>query len=185
MKKIIILTLMVSIAIAFSSCGEDQKFNDTDSQQQQQQEKLLQDQNNQVGLPDIKNWSEKKLLKKIIELRDNADLKTYLYNQNLDGKYIYIGQCIGFGIPYSTQYTNPEKFNTVDGGEYSAENPYVLPQADPNGLFSGQGQQATWIQYVNPENGTLEVIYMEPNAVVTQSKMPKRLCAEWSLPDDY
>jgi len=170
MKKIIAM-IMVIIAINLTGCEDS-----VDEKQQKLQEKGAKEVNNQIGMPDIKNYSEKKLLKKIIELRDSADLKTYLYNTNLDGKYIFVGQCIGFGIPYSTQYTNPEIYK-LEGA--------TLPQADPNQLFSGEGQQATWIQYVNPDNGKLEVIYMEPNAVITQSKMPKRLCAEWSLPSDY
>jgi len=31
----------------------------------------------------------------------------------------------------------------------------------------------------------IEPAYYEPTIVVRQTKAPRRLCAEWSLPDDY
>jgi hypothetical protein len=133
--------------------------------------------NNQVGMPNIKEFYEKKMAKEIFELRDNSKLITYAYSQSIDGKFIFIGQCIGFGLPYSTQYTNPEKYMGYSG--------IILPQADPNGLFTPTGLSATWLMYINPDTGEKEIIYTEPQIVVTQSKLPKRLCAEWSLPENY
>jgi hypothetical protein len=188
MKNIVKIIIILLIGLFLIGCEPDTTptIKDTDVKQQKSQEKILSESDRQTGgMPNIKNFTEKKLLKQILELRDVADLKTYLYNQNLDGKYIYIGQCIGFGMPYSTQYTNPSKMNTVDGGEYNAVNPYVINQADPNGLFTTAGQRATWINFVNETTGKSEIIEMEPDAIVTQSKLPKRLCAEWSLPSNY
>jgi hypothetical protein len=180
------LIFILLIGLLLTSCyDETPSIKDTDVKQQKSQEKILSESDRQTGgMPNIKNFTEKKLLKQILELRDVADLKTYLYNQNLDGKYIYIGQCIGFGMPYSTQYTNPSKMNTVDGGQ-SGVNPYIINQADPNGLFTTAGQRATWINFVNETTGKSEIIEMEPDAIVTQSKLPRRLCAEWSLPSNY
>jgi hypothetical protein len=187
MKRLIMLIVSAIFVLGLLVGCEPTTVNpaSVDSQQAVQQEQLLKDQNNQVGLPNIKEWSEKKMAKEIFELRDNSKLITYAYFQNMNGKFIYLGQCIGFGLPYSVQYTNPEKVDTVDGGEYGARNPYTLPQADPNGLFMPEGLSATWLQYVNPDTGKREVIYCEPNVVVTQSKLPKRLVEEWSLSKDY
>lgn len=169
--SLILLGCLYILLAANTGCEQS-----VDSQQSEQQEKMLQDQQSQVGLPDIHEWTEKKMMKEILELRDNSKLITYAYLQNINGKLLYLGQCVGFGLPYSTQYTNPERY---------AYNGVSLPQADPNGLFSAQGVSATWIQYFNSDTGKREVIYCEPNVVITQSKLPKRLCEEWSLPKDY
>ena len=60
-----------------------------------------------------------------------------------------------------------------------------MPQAEPNGLFMPEGLSATWLMIINPDTGEMEVIYCEPTITVTQSKLPKRLVAEWSLTEDY
>jgi len=182
MKKIFGLILCLGLILGtLTGCGKISTPK-VDQQQTVQQEQMQADMNNQTGLPDIKEWTEKKMAKEIYELRDNSKLVTYAYFQNLDGKFVYLGQCIGFGLPYSTQYSNPEK--QVYAGGY--QNGFgSLPQSEPNGLFTPTGLSATWLQYINPETGKREVIYSEPNIVVTQSKLPKRLCAEWSLPNNY
>jgi len=180
LKKIVTVIILICMSM-FLFVGCDTVTSTVDGNQAQQQEQMLKDMNNQVGLPDIKKWSEKKMMKEILELRDNSKLVTYAYFQNLNGRMVFLGQCIGYGLPYSTQYTNPERVaNSSSQGGYA-----ILPQADPNGLFSAQGVSATWIQYINPDTGKREVIYCEPNIIVTQSKLPKRLCEEWSLPSNY
>lgn len=181
LKKIVMVIILICISM-FLFVGCDTATSTVDGNQAQQQEQMLKDMNNQVGLPDIKEWSEKKMMKEILELRDNSKLVTYAYFQNLNGKMVFLGQCIGYGLPYSTQYTNPERI-----ADHSSQSGYaILPQADPNGLFSSDGGvSATWLQYINPDTGKREVIYCEPNIIVTQSKLPKRLCEEWSLPSNY
>lgn len=61
---------------------------------------------------------------------------------------IIIKYKIGFGLPYGTEYTNPEKAEYHSSGGYA-----VTPQADPNGLFKAQGVQATWICMIDPVTG--------------------------------
>jgi len=143
---------------------------------EKQTEQLMSDMNAQIGMPEIINYYERKMAKEIFELRDDSRLITYAYTQTLEGRFIFIGECVGFGLPYSVQYTNPEK------AEYRG---YSLPQADPNGLFMPDGLSATWLMYINPDTGNREAIYMEPTITVTQSKLPRRLVSSWSLPGDY
>lgn len=188
MKRITILILGIIFSIVIlTGCNVDTtQVSSVDSQQQAKQEQMLNNQNNEVGMPDVHNNTEKKMAKMIYELRDNPKLICYAYTKNeMDGKYIYEGRCIGFGLPYATQYSNPEKFGVVDGGEYSALNPYTMPQAEPNGLFMPSSAAATWLMMINEDTGKTEVQYYEPNIIVTQTKKPKRLCEEWSLPQDY
>lgn len=173
-KRLLILSLVLTImGVTLIGCD-----NNVDSKQSVEQEKVLNQQNNEIGLPNIKEFSEKKMAKEILELRDDSKLVTYAYMQNeMSGKFIFLGQCIGFALPYSTQYTNPQKTAGANGA--------VISQADPNGLFSPSSANATWIQYINPDTGKREIIYCEPNVVVAQSKLPKRLIEPWSLPDNY
>jgi hypothetical protein len=186
-KNIIGLLLIGTLSLgSLVGCGEGvSKEQDSDKQASVQQEEILKQGNDQVGLPNITNFYEKKLAKKIIELRDDSKLVTYAYTTNMNGKYVYLGKCMGYGLPYDTQYTNPQKVDTVDGGQYGARNPYVLNQADPNGLFSGSGTSATWLMLIDETTGEQSVVYAEPNMLITQTKLPKRLIETWSLPDNY
>ena len=181
-KKIIGMVLCLGLMFSLIMGCSDTSTPKIDQQQTVQQEQMQKDMNNQLGLPDIKEWSEKKMAKEIYELRDNSKLVTYAYTQNLNGKFVYLGQCIGFGLPYSTQYSNPQK-EVYSGGYNSGFG--SIPQAEPSGLFIPEGLSATWLQYINPETGKREIIYSEPNIVVTQSKLSKRLCEEWSIPSNY
>lgn len=174
MKKLILL--LAIIVLTLTGCTVNQG---SDGIQRDQQEKILKEATTQTGMPNIHNFFERKMMKRVLEKRDNPDLTTYVYTQAMNGKFIYVSKSVGFGLPYSTQYTNPMK---VDGSSSS----YVaLPQADPNGLFSPSSASATWILAVNEKTNETEIMYLEPNAVITESKMPARLCETWSLPSNY
>jgi len=175
---ILVLALSFGMMTFLTGCDIEQS---TDKKQTQRTNELMKEADNQIGIPNIKEFYEKKMAKKIFELRDNSQLITYAYFQTLEGRFVYLGQCVGFGLPYSTQFTNPEKteWHGGSGGRV------VLPQADPNGLFTPTGLSATWLMYINPETGEPEVIYTEPSIVVTQSKLPTRLVAKWSLVNGY
>jgi len=182
MKKIkilLIMLLVIIVALSLSGCVEQTSVGIEEKYTANQMKEM----NAQVGMPVMFNFNEKKLAKQIFELRDKADLITYAYTVNLDGQYVYLGKCIGFGLPYSVQYTNPEK---IIGDPYRYQSGgKVVPQADPNGLYMPEGLSATWLVLVNEDTGKREVIYAEPEIVVTQSKLPKRLVADWSLPKNY
>ena len=176
MKKTLAI-LMVVVALFVVGCSDVQ---DANERQRQATKQLMNEAENQIGMPNIKNFFERKMLRDVLELRDQSDLVTYAYTQNLDGRFVYIGRCIGFGIPYSTQYTNPEVITWTKGSHS-----HTLPQADPNGLFAATGMSATWLMIINEETGKKQIMYAEPNIIVTQSKLPRRLVAPWSLPANY
>lgn len=169
MKKLLILSI-VMIAI-LTGCTPN-----SDSALNQQQDQSLTTANNAIGLPNIHNFFEKKTLKKIMEMRDMPNLTTYTYTESLDGHFVYVGRSIGYGIPYATQYTNPMKYEGTG---------LAMPQADPNGLFSPSSANATWILLVDEKTNEPFISYVEPNMVVYEKKLPKRLVAAWSLPSDY
>lgn len=182
MKKLLFIGMLLA---TFVACEEPVISKSSTEIEREKQEHLSKQAIESVGLPNISNFYEKKTLKKILEMRDNPKLINHFYTKNnMTGKWVYEGKCIGFGISYTTQYTNPEKMGHLDGGEYGARNPYTIPQADPNGLYSVPNGTATWIMRVT-DNGDTIVDYIESEIRVSQNKIPARLCETWSLPAGY
>lgn len=107
-----------------------------------------------VGMPRITQFREKRMAREILELRDRS-LQTYTYTMNVNGDLSLLCPSIGFGLPYATQYTNPERW--TGGG-------YTMPQAEPNGLFSPDQAEATWV--VCATEG-LSVVYVEERIIVS------------------
>jgi hypothetical protein len=98
------------------------------------------------------------VLKQIIELRDTK-VSTITYIRDMNGNLHKVCNSIGFGIPYATQYTNPQK------REY---NGIVLPQADPNGLFSPASAEGTWVLCSNPKKPSeVAPVYIEDRITVS------------------
>lgn len=175
MKKIILCLVVIFTMIGFSGCVDD-----TADKESKYTEEVKQQSLDTVGLPDVSNFFEMSQLKEIYELRDNPKLNCYWYTKNnMSGKYIYMGKCIGYGIPYSTQITNPTQL------EYSNSAGGTIDQAEPNGLYSTGSTSATWILSISSDGKTIEPIYAEEEILVTQNKLDKRLLEEFSIPDKY
>ena len=158
MKKIFSLVLTAVVIFSLVACG---KGNATTMESDYTKE-LMKQASLEVGMPNITEFYEKKMAKEIFEKRDDSDLVCYVYSQNLNGKFVYVGKSIGYGLPYSTQYTQPETYQTVytkaigttgEEKDYYTVDKMVLPQADPNGLYSPEGLSATWLMMINEENG--------------------------------
>lgn len=137
--------------------------NNADKAQRKETTKRLSEAHKQIGMPDITKWTERKLARDILELRDKG-LTTYAYIVNMHGDLIYLGEAIGYGLPYSVQFTNPGK---VIG---SSSSRVVIPQADPNGLFMPDGLSATWLLLKGPD-GKVQPVYVEPQIIVSPFKL--------------
>jgi hypothetical protein len=155
------------MAVVISVVGCVPEDHGSDAVQQQQQETLLKEGTAKAGMPAVKNFREKKLLKDIYELRDQDGLTTYTYIvAEMTGKLVFLGESIGYGIPASTQYTNPQKIADHYQGGYA-----ILPQADPNGLFSPASAEGTWVMLKDPHGGKVRPVYIEPRIVVSPFKL--------------
>lgn len=162
MKKVL-FAVLVAMTMFMAACDFQPS---SDQQQQQQQEKLLAEGTSQVGMPAIKNFRERKILKDILELRDQSGLVTYTYLfSEVTGKYNFFCQSVGYGIPYATQFTNPTKVESHNGSAY-----LTLPQADPNGLFSPSAAEGTWVLCKNPNGDDTKPVYIEPKIIVSPFK---------------
>lgn len=170
MKRMMLMVMAIAGFAFVVGCDEHVKT--SDDMQREQQERLLAEGTSQVGMPAIKNFRERKLLKEILELRDQDGLVTYtyLYNER-EGKLVFLGETIGYGLPYATQFTNPEKierYTAPGGGHWAYE---ALPQADPNGLFSPSSAEGTWVLLKDPNGKDVRPVYIEPRIVVSPFKL--------------
>lgn len=183
MKKIIAIAVIMCAVL--TGCSTNSKQSTAAAEESRYQEQLMQQASDEIGMPEITEFYEKKLAKEILELRDDSNLVCYAYTKSdMTGKYVYLGRSMGYGLPYSTQYTNPEVLQRGGGGSagYWSE---TIPQADPNGLYSPDGLSATWLWLIDEETGDPNIIYAEPEIIVSQNKLPARICESWSLPDNY
>jgi hypothetical protein len=167
MRKIAFLALPFLLA---TGAAKAQWFGSTaDNDARKAQEALQVQAMNSIGMPAITNFSERRQLKQIYELRDKA-IATYTYLVGMDGK---VGQklcdSVGFGIPYATQYTSPQR--VARSTETPEHGNVVLPQADPNTLFSPPSADGTWILCLNPETKQAVPLYVEPRVIVSPFKL--------------
>lgn len=161
MKKVM-LGMILFVSSLIVGCGNENTA-DTDKDMQKKQEKITATANQQVGLPAIVNFQEKRNLKMIYELRDQEKMICYAYIvAEMTGKLVFIGKCYGYGIPYSTQYSNPQKHHehtSVSAG-------YELAQAEPNGLYMPSSSSGTWLLMLD-EKGEPHPVYIEPSVIVS------------------
>lgn len=176
MKTLITFSLSIAL-IALASCDPVTRTPSSDEVQRHQQERILKEGTAQTGMPNIKNFRERKILKDIIELRDQNGLTTYSYIFcPYLGKFAFIGNTVGYGIPYATQYTSPQRPASHDemGEHGNGAAGYPLPQADPNALFSPASADGTWILMVGPDGKTTPQ-YIEERLCVFTYRLPDSL----------
>jgi hypothetical protein len=164
MRRVIVIGLMLAVG-----CNLPESVKTADKKDAEQQSRLQKEAQAEMGMPAVHNFQEKKLLKQIYELRDNEKLVCYAYLYNeMQGKLVYIGKCLGYGIPYSTQYSNPmrpaESFETHEQGNIT------LPQCEPNGLFMPSSSEGTWLMMID-EKGEPHPVYVEPRVIVSPFKL--------------
>ena len=154
MKHILAL---VAVATLLTAC--DVKETSTQIERRKQEELSLQGVQS-VGMPSIVNFAEKRMMKDIIELRDQ-NVATYVYITDMNGKLHKVCNAVGYGLPYATQYTNPMRISGDGHGNVT------VPQADPNGLYSPASADGTWVLCVDTKSGKPKPVYIEPRVIVS------------------
>lgn len=160
-------TLIATATLSLGLFGCDH-VPSSDDIQREKQEHILKEATSQTGMPAIKNFRERKLLKQIIEMRDQDGLVTYTYTvPETTGRPVFLCNSIGYGLPAATQYTNPDKFIEDRWGNVT------IPQADPNGLFSPDSAEGTWVLCADPKgSGKTRPVYVEPRIIVSPFPLP-------------
>ncbi len=170
MRALAIFAVMIlCFAAGLAGCTAQTPTPTGDRAEVRQQQQLSDQARQEVGMPAIVNFQEKRVLKQILELRDTK-IVTVTYTQSLDAKLHKLCDSIGYGIPYATEYTNPmrpaESFETHEQGNVT------LPQADPNGLYSPASAEGTWVLCLNPATKEVAPVYVEPRIVVSPFPLP-------------
>ncbi len=171
-----ILNSAIAVAVTtLAACAPPQTSNDI---QRDTQEKMVREGVSQVGVPSIKNFRELKIAKDIYEMRDQEGLVTYTYTfSEQTGRYRFFCDSIGYPLPYSTQFSQPtsvQRYNlpSTGSGEGRAYGTEVLPQAEPNGLFSPASAEGSWILCKDPNGRDVHPTYSEPRLIVSQFRLP-------------
>ena len=162
----LLFLLVMFVMMSLVGCADN---NSVDTGVSREQENRMQEAHSQAGLPAIKNFNEKKMMKMLYELRDQEDLvcHAYYFNEREGKRGDYIGQCLGYGLPASTQYSNPEKMVRY----YNGGSRYKIAQAEPNGLFMPEGLSATWLMMIDPKTKNARPVYIEPLIIVSPFRM--------------
>ena len=154
MKKTTLWLIIFSFVFTAGECKDS-----SDKEMAEANEKLVAEANSQIGMPDIVNFEEKRKAKMLYELRDKRNYITHTYIVDMMGKLHKVCTSSGYGIPYSAQYSSPEKIAKVWGGLHN------LPQAEPNGLFMPTSSSATWVICIH--KGKPKAVYVEPTIIVS------------------
>jgi len=171
--KQVYLALIVFGMLFVAGCSNSSKASSSKTESKAT-EKLMAEMHAQVGMPNITNFQEKKWAKMIFELRDKSDLITYAYIVDMNGNLHYLFQCIGYGLPYSVQYSNPERVVDCEvelNHSLYEDHTQTLPQADPNGLYMPEGLSATWLMMYDPKTKEIKPVYIEPQIIVSPVRL--------------
>lgn len=162
--------LFVILALLVSSPAMAFWGNEADRDMRAKTEAIMSEANRQIGMPAITNFQERRMAKEMLERRDQKiATHAYIYN-TMAGCLVYLGPSIGYGLPYSTQYTNPQV-------PYTARE-FTVPQAEPNGLFMPDSSAATWVMLYNEEKKQVEPIYVEPDVVIAPFRLKNQECGK-------
>jgi len=157
------IAIFAALAATVALAGCEAPVPNSDQIQNAKQEELSKQGVESVGLPAIHNFQEKRIMKDILELRDQPNLITYTYITDINGRLHKRCDSIGYGLPYATQYTNPQRVAHLS----TRDSIVAIPQADPNGLFSPPSAEGTWVLCKVPGKDKLEPQYIEPHVLVT------------------
>lgn len=177
--KLLAIPLAILLASTASSCSTDNSGANRETHAQMIAEEQA---SVAVGMPAVTNYTEKRQLKAIYELRDRPNLVTYTYTIDMQGKRHRVcpTNSVGFGIPYATQYTAPLALSMgraqyPDGtgyGQSSGWTEWQRPQPEPNALHMPSSAEGTWVICVDPKTKELAPTYVEPRVVVYTFEMP-------------
>lgn len=150
---------IVVAAVLLAGCQSE-----SDITQAEQQEQLMKEAGAQTGMPNIRNFAERKMVKRILEMRDDARLSTYTYFYSPFRGLRKLCDSLGYPLPYATQYTNPQKV---------LNHALVVSQADPNGLYAPSSSRASWVLCKVPGQQEAAVVYAEPDLMTFPYAVPE------------
>lgn len=158
----VFLIPLLAIVLQDSGCNDNRT--EADRKADQATQTLTAESANQVGMPGITNFTEMKLARRLYELRDSK-IATFAYVPDFQGRLWHLCDSIGYGLPYSVQFTNPLRPFWPTQHDTA-----MIPQPEPNGLFMPAGAEGTWIICAGP-TGTEQPVYVEPRVIVSPFRL--------------
>ena len=165
MTRRALTVLLVIIAVLLAGC-EGGGTDAVDEEQVQNQQKQYA--RNGQGVPFFDFSQDRETLRQIYVLRNEAVSTHTIFTSNGTGQIVDDCPSIGYAIPADTQLTNPERL-TYRNGAYGS-----LPQPEPNGLWSSQNTDGTWVICVR--DGQQVPVYSELK--LTTYPYPVRVSAD-------
>lgn len=167
MNRIILAAPLTILLMANDGGCDDRKADPAAERQAQATTSAMNAADREIGMPRVKNFAQRKLLKNAYEDMDQTTL-VYVYTQSLDGRFVCLGQAVGYGVSLGTQFTSPTTPELPFS--YSA-GIYARPQAEPNGLYMPDSGAATIVNLID-DKGVAHTALIEPNVVTTPAKLP-------------
>lgn len=170
--KYIALFAAVAVTLLAAGCNDGSGQSTGAQKETAATNQLLNQAATVVGVPGIINFTEKRQLKMLYELRDQADLVTYSYYVDIQGRLHKVcpSTSVGFGMPFSAQFTAPQvpvEVSTMGQGANPSGQKF---QPEPNGLYMPDSTSATWVICLG-EDGDLDPVYVEPQIIVSLTPM--------------
>jgi len=168
MSHIVLAFLGMLLGALLASCDQQPNSDEITSNRQ---ETILMQAVEKIGMPAIKNFRELRMANRILEERDQTLMTwTYLWS-DYHRCFTFIETSVAYPLPYATQRTSPQKVYRWAAGHY-----FSMPQADPNGLFSPESAEGTFIEMNNPTKvNETGLVYSEPRISTFPYELPERL----------
>lgn len=165
-SHLVLALLLLVFGYSIASCRSPS----SDEITSERQEILLMEAISKIGMPAIKNFRELRMVNRVLEERDQTlTTWTYLWS-DYHRCFTFLETSVAYPIPYSTQRTSPQKVNK------STDYRFVVPQADPNGLFSPESAEGTFIEMNHPTKiNETGLVYSEPRVSTFPYELPERL----------
>lgn len=172
MKNLAPIVLLASVAACSSGT------NPAAERQAQATRQLADEADRQIGMPRVTNFAQRRTLARAYEDMDRT-LLTFAYTQDLSGKFVCLGQAIGYGIGLGTQFTSPTypqrirvPYNSDGDTSSTGAEVYEQAQPEPNGLYMPDAAPATAIALINPANGEARIAIIEQNLLTVPFELP-------------
>lgn len=180
MKKLLLFPVCALLLANAGSCSPD--TDQAAARQAQATSTSMDNADRQIGMPRITHFEQRRLLKNAYEDMDTTVL-AYVYSQGIDGRFICMGQSLGYGVSLGTSFTAPEYPQYVQMPNNVANVTEKIAQPEPNGLYPPSSGEATIVDLINPKNGEAHTALIEPRIVTVPFELPTQIVSIPCPPD--
>ncbi len=153
---VVVVALLATVACSPDAGGGPSQASESKAVENQQQV-YLRDQ----PIPQFDFSLERDIMIQLYQLRNEA-ASTYTVVVDSHGGEIYSCPSIGYPLAADMQLTNPDTYLDDPNGTMDAGS-LIMPQPEPNGLFSSTNTVGTWVMCVLSD-GSVYPYYTEMNA---------------------